>query len=145
MATSKLPKPLGRYDVGYGRQPVHSRFQPGQSGNSAGRRRGQPTPNEVFMREAARLVKIKRGDMVETITKHEAIIRRLLQPAREGDIAAARLVFIGLAQNAPDRSEGPAEDETSNPALGAEPDDESLRRMLARFAHLRPEQEQADS
>jgi Family of unknown function (DUF5681) len=145
MATSKPPKPLGRYDVGYGRQPVHSRFQPGQSGNSAGRRRGQPTPNEVFMREAARLVKIKRGDMVETITKHEAIIRRLLQPAMEGDIAAARLVFIGLAQNAPDRSEGPAEDETSNPALGAEPDDESLRRMLARFAHLRPEQEQADS
>jgi hypothetical protein len=33
------------------------------------------------MREAARLVKVKRGDTVETITKHEAIIRRLLQSA----------------------------------------------------------------
>jgi Family of unknown function (DUF5681) len=145
MATSKPHKPPGQYDVGYGRPPVHSQFQTGQSGNPAGRRKGQPTPNEIFTREAARLVKIKRGDMVETITKHEAIIRRLLQSAMEGDIAAARLVFVGLAQNAPDRSEGPADDEASNPALSATPDDESLRRMLARFAHLRPEQEQADS
>jgi len=123
MAPSKPPKPPGQYDVGYGRPPVHSQFQTGQSGNPAGRRKGQPTPNEIFMREAARLVKIKRGDTVETITKHEAIIRRLLQSAMEGDIAAARLVFIGLAQSAPDRSEGPAEDETSNSALGAAPDD----------------------
>ena len=83
MATSKPPKPPGQYDVGYGRPPVHSRFPPGQSGNPAGRRKGQPTPNEIFMKEAARLVKIKRGDTVETITKHEAIIRRLLQSAME--------------------------------------------------------------
>jgi hypothetical protein len=51
-------------------------------------------------------VKIKRGDTVETITKFEAIVRRMLQSAMEGDIAAARLVFIGLAQNAPDPSGG---------------------------------------
>ena len=70
MAKSKPPKPPGQYDVGYGRPPVHSRFQPGQSGNPAGRQKGQPTPNEIFMKEAARLVKIKRGDTVETITKH---------------------------------------------------------------------------
>jgi hypothetical protein len=25
------------YDVGYGKPPVHSRFKPGQSGNSKGR------------------------------------------------------------------------------------------------------------
>jgi hypothetical protein len=145
MATSKLPKPLGRYDVGYGRQPVHSRFQPGQSGNSAGRRRGQPTPNEVFMREAARLVKIKRGDTVESITKHEAIIRRLYQSAMEGDIAAARLLLSWLAQSAPDRSDGPVEDETSNPALGGTPDNETVRRMVARFAHLQRKEEEVES
>jgi hypothetical protein len=63
----------------------------------------------------------------------------------EGDIAAARLVFIGLAQNAPDPSGGPAEDETANLALNATPDDETLRRMLARFAHLQPKEEGADS
>ena len=145
MAKSKPPKPPGQYDVGYGRPPVHSRFQTGQSGNPAGRRKGQPTPNEIFKKEAARLVKIKRGDTVETITKFEAIVRRLLQLAMEGDIAAARLVLFALAQNALDPSAGPAEDETTNLALSAMPDDETLRRMMARFAHLQPREEEADS
>ena len=81
-------------------------FQPGQSGNPAGRRKGQPTPNEIFMKEAARLVKIKRGDTVETITKFEAIVRRMLQLAMEGDIAAARLVFSGWRRTRPTRPGG---------------------------------------
>jgi hypothetical protein len=97
------------------------------------------------MKEAARLVKIKRGDTVETITKFEAIVRRLLQSAMEGDIPASRLVLFALAQNAPDPSLGPAEDETANLALSAKPDDETLRRMLARFAHLQRKEEEADS
>jgi hypothetical protein len=145
MAKSKPPKLPGQYDVGYGRPPVHSRFPPGQSGNPIGRRKGQPTPNEIFMREAARIVKIKRGETVQTITKFEAIVRRLLQLAIDGDIAAARLVLIALAQNAPDPSAGPAEDETANLALSVTPDDATLRRMLARFAHLQPKEEEADS
>jgi hypothetical protein len=145
MAKSKSSKPPAQYDVGYGRPPVHSRFSPGQSGNPAGRQKGQPTLNEMVMKEAARLVKIKRGDTVETITKFEAIIRRLFQLAMEGDIAAARLVLFALAQNAPDPSAGAAEDETANLALSATPNDKTLRRMLARFAHLQPIEEEADS
>ena len=82
------------------------------------------------MKEAARLVKIKRGHTVETITKFEAIVGRMLQLAMEGDIAAARLVLFALAQNAPDPS-GAAEDET-------------VRRMVARFAHLQPKEEEAE-
>jgi hypothetical protein len=145
MAKSKPPKPPGQYDVGYGRPPVHSRFQPGQSGNPAGRQKGQPTLSEMVMKEAARLVKIKRGDTVETITKYQGVIRRTFQSAMEGDIAAARLLFVWLQPNAPDPSAGPAEDETANLALSATPDDETLRRMVARFAHLQPRQEEVDS
>jgi Family of unknown function (DUF5681) len=145
MANSKPPKLPAQYDVGYGRPPVHSRFQPGQSGNSAGRRKGQPTPNEIFAKEAARLVKIKQGDTVETITKFEAIVRRMLQLGMDGDIAAARLVLIGLTQNAPDPSGGPAEDETASLALSVTPDDETVRRMMARFAHLQRKEEEVDS
>ena len=145
MATSKPPTPPGQYDVGYGKPPAKDQFKPGRSGNPGGRRRGQPTPNEIFMREAARLVKVKRGDTVETITKHEAIIRRLLQAAMEGDIGAARLVLFALGQNAPGPSEGSAEDETANLALSATPDDETVRRMVARFAHLQRKEEEVDS
>lgn len=41
------------YEVGYGRPPVHTRFQKGQSGNPAGRKPGNPTvgrriPKSVF-------------------------------------------------------------------------------------------------
>jgi hypothetical protein len=53
MPKPKSPTPPGQYDVGYGRPPVHSRFPLGQSGNPAGRRKGQPTPHEIFMKEAA--------------------------------------------------------------------------------------------
>ena len=145
MAKSKPPKPPGQYDVGYGRPPVHSRFSPGQSGNLAGRQKGQPTLNEMVMKEAARLVKIKRGDTVETITKYQGVIRRTFQSAMEGDIAAARLLFFWLQPNPPDASGGPAEDETANLALSVPPDDETLRRMVARFAHLQRKEEEADS
>src|SRR5258708_54406 len=111
MATSKPPKPPGQYHVGYGNPPPPRPFPP-----------GQPNSTETAVKEGARLVKIKRGDTVETITKHEAIIRRLYQSAMEGDIGAARLLLSWRAQSAPDRSEGSAEDETSNPALSAAPD-----------------------
>ena len=49
--------------------------------------KGQPTPNETFMKEAARLVKIKRGDTVGTISKFEAIVRRMLQSLTRGNSA----------------------------------------------------------
>jgi len=81
MAKSKSSKPPGQNDVGYGKPPVKDQFKPGQSGNPAGRRKGQPTLNEMVMKEAARLVKIKRGDTVETITKYEGVIRRTFQSA----------------------------------------------------------------
>jgi hypothetical protein len=94
---------------------------------------------------AARLAKTKRGDTVETITKYQGVIRRTFQSAMEGDIAAARLFFFWLQPNAPDASGGQAEDETANLALSATPDDETLRRMLARFAHLQAKEEGTDS
>lgn len=136
---SNSPKASGDYEVGYGRPPVKSRFQKGESGNPAGKRKGRPTVSEIFMKEAARLVKVKRGDTVETITKHEVVVRRLFQMAMEGDIAATRLVLVALSQSGPGAAGGPAEDETENLALAAMPDDESLRRMLARFPHLQPQ------
>lgn len=133
---SKASGAKGDYSVGYRRPPTHSRFQPGQSGNPAGRRKGHPSVGEIFMKEAARLVKVKRGDNVETIPKYEAIIRRLLQSAMEGDNAAARLVLMGLSQTASTTDGGAVEDEAGNMSVMAMPDEDTLRRMLGRFAHL---------
>ena len=52
---SESPKTSGDYEVGYGRPPVQSRFQPGQSGNPAGKRKGQPTVAEGSVRPIFRV------------------------------------------------------------------------------------------
>ncbi len=123
------------YPVGYGRTPAHTRFKPGQSGNPAGRRKGQPSAGDLMLREAGRLVKIKNGGSVETATKHEVVIRQLWKLAMHGDLGAARLIFTFMeAALAP--SEGTPQDETAALSLAVRPDDESLRRILKRFQHL---------
>ena len=141
---SKPPMERDDYEVGYGRPPVHTRFKPGRSGDPAGGRKPRLTPPEVLMKEAARLVKVKTGDTVETITKYEAVIRRLLQMAMEGDVAAARLVIYGLSQNAPTPGDGLVADETDNLSLAVTPGDDTLRRMLARFPHLQSKEPEID-
>ena len=47
--------------VGYGRPPTHSRFQPGQSGNPAGRRKGVRNLMTDVKRMLATPVKVKAG------------------------------------------------------------------------------------
>jgi hypothetical protein len=133
------PKP--DYSVGYGRPPTNSRFKPGQSGNPAGRRKGQPNARDLVMREAARLVKVKRGDEVETVTKHEVVVRQLWQMAMQGDLVAMRLLFSVMNSDAPAAGEGTPEDETAKLSLPARPDDDAIRRMLARFQHLQSDGE----
>ena len=82
------------YPVGYGRTPPHTRFQPGQSGNPAGRRKGAPSVRDLMLREAARFVKVKKsGGGIETVPKREVVIRQLWNMAMQGDLGAARLVI----------------------------------------------------
>ena len=131
----------GAHEVGYGRPPVHTRFQKGQSGNPGGRRKGQPTVQELIAREAARLVKIKNGDKVETLTKHEVVVRRLWGNAMQGDLGALRLVMTVMATAPADAAEIENQDEAILMSLPAKPDEDAVRRMLARFAHLQDDEE----
>jgi hypothetical protein len=130
------------YKVGYRKPPAHTRFQPGQSGNPAGRRKGQPSVDDLMLREAARRVKVKNGDGgVETITKHEVVVRQLWKTAMQGDLAAERLVMSYMAAAALSSAESGPQDETGALSLPAKPDDETLRRMLKRFKHLLSDEE----
>ena len=55
MSSNKPKKaPTGDYAVGYARPPKPTQFQPGQSGNSAGRPRGRQSLDELLLEEAAR-------------------------------------------------------------------------------------------
>lgn len=87
---------LGDYPVGYGKPPKNHQFKPGKSGNPKGRAKRTPTAAELLDREAARLVTIKTGNSQRKIPKREAILRRVLDMAMQGDLAAARLVLPHL-------------------------------------------------
>ena len=136
----KPPKnPAGDYEVGYGRPPAHSQFKPGHSGNREGRPKGQPNMAEIFMREAARVVRIQVGDKVESISKIEAIFRKLFSMALAGDTRALGMILTVQTRMDTATSESGQEAIDEQNLDMAIPDDDALRRMLSRFDHLRPD------
>lgn len=124
-ATNKLKG--GAYKVGFGKPPKEHQFKPGTSGNPNGRPKGAPSLDEIFAREAGRLIKLKQGDEVVHISKIEALVRKVLHKAIEGDMTAAKLVFQMRGQAA----SADAPDTELELELGL--DEDVVKRMLARF------------
>ncbi len=106
MVKRKTPQPGGddRYRVGYGKPPVHSRFQPGQSGNPAGRRKGVRNLMTDVGRILVKPVRLKEGGRTRQRTTQESVLLVLREKALRGD-ARALDRLLDLAQ----RLEGIAE------------------------------------
>jgi hypothetical protein len=94
------------YDVGYGRPPVSTRFQPGQSGNPRGRpkesKNRRPALSEerlksIVIEEAYRTIKVRDGARNVSVPMATAIIRALAVNAARGNNRAA-LLFSTLLQ-----------------------------------------------
>jgi hypothetical protein len=92
-------KSTATYEVGYGKPPKSGQFKPGQKANPHGRPKGQPSLEQLLLEEAARLVKIKVGDEITHASKERAIIRRLMDLAANGNIAAMR-IYVSLRYRA---------------------------------------------
>lgn len=104
----KLPaiRPDARYEVGYGKPPVATRFRPGQSGNPKGRPKGarnrRPALNEerlkdIILAEAYREITVRDGDRNMTVPMAQAIVRALAVNAAKGQHRAQRLFAEMLA------------------------------------------------
>ena len=99
-ASSPSPQKASKaYEVGYGKPPKSGQFKPGQKANPHGRPKGQPSLEQLLLEEAARLVKIKVGDEITHASKERAIIRRLMDLAANGNIAAMR-IYVSLRYRA---------------------------------------------
>jgi hypothetical protein len=85
------------YTVGYGRPPVHSRFQPGQSGNPAGRRKGSHNLAADVKRTLQKPVKLKVKGRTRNSNTQASALLVLREKALAGDIRALHL-FLELAQ-----------------------------------------------
>jgi hypothetical protein len=101
---AKRPKLRGpassKYEVGYGKPPVETRFKPGQSGNPGGRPKGAknklPALNEerlktIILEEAYRAIRINDGDRQIKVPMAQAIVRAVAVNAVKGQQRAQRL------------------------------------------------------
>lgn len=89
-----FPEDDDDYDVGYGKPPLHSRFQKGQSGNPHGRPKKNKSQSDLLKELLD--VRIRVGS--EKMTKREALYLSLINDAIKGKASARNTVFA-LMQN----------------------------------------------
>src|SRR5215208_2554046 len=94
------------YRVGYRRPPLHSRFQPGVSGNPLGRAKGSQNFKTLLDRILKEEIPLLDGDRSRKVTKAEAITRRLVIGALKG-ASRSMLALFKLAEQTGQFEEAP--------------------------------------
>jgi hypothetical protein len=80
--------------VGYRRPPKHSQFKPGFSGNPKGRPTRKPhAVAEVIKNALIAPVEYREQGQTKTATRQEVGLKRLIDDAMRGDLAAAATVL----------------------------------------------------
>lgn len=116
------------YEVGYARPPKHAQFQPGQSGNPKGRPRGVKSPFTLLREELQRKVTLRENGTVTTVTKLEAIMKRVVADTLSGKASQTRLLFALLHVFEAQDATVPDDRNLSHS------DEELLRNLLKSFA-----------
>ncbi len=94
------------YKVGKGKPPLHTRFQPGQSGNPKGRPKGARNLRTEVLDELLSLVTIRENGKSITISKARAMIKAVMAKAAGGDVRATIfLLETGFKLEAPQEVE----------------------------------------
>jgi hypothetical protein len=83
----------GSYDVGYGKPPKHSRFQPGQSGNARGRPPNRPSAASILERVISKKVTVTENGRHVQRSKLEVALTQVANKAASGDLGATALLF----------------------------------------------------
>jgi hypothetical protein len=96
----KLKTQDPNYRVGYGRPPVHTRFQRGVSGNPGGRPRGRTASrvDNLILKEVYRPITVRDGDQVLSLPALQAVVRALIARAAKGNGPAQRLLVSVVKQ-----------------------------------------------
>jgi hypothetical protein len=88
------------YTVGYGKPPQHSRFQPGKSGNPAGKPKGLRNFKTDVQQMLKRPVKINDGGRSREASTQEASLMRMREKALKGDPRSLdRMIELAVRYN----------------------------------------------
>jgi hypothetical protein len=112
----------GDYDVGYGKPPKATRFQPGRSGNPKGRPRGRKNLRTILEETLFKSVMVTESGQKRRVPAIEAAFLRLLNKALEGDLRAFNTLgryLPQLEQTAVAESTGTESTRPSNPERDA--------------------------
>ena len=84
------------YEVGYGKPPQHTRFQPGRSGNSRGRPKGTKNLKTDLMEELSEKILVREGEQSRRVSKQRAMVKTLMAHTLKGDMRSATLLLLSL-------------------------------------------------
>jgi hypothetical protein len=121
------PETARDYVVGYGKPPVHSRFQKGRSGNPKGRPRGRKNMSTLLSDALNGSVIVVENGRRKKITKREAIVTQLVNKSASADLKATQMVLAMLSD-----LESRA-DASTDPAPFTEADQQVIQRIQARL------------
>ena len=115
------------YLVGYGKPPLHTRFQKGRSGNPKGRPRGRKNMSTLLSDALNGSVIVVENGRRKKITKREAIVTQLVNKSASADLKATQIV-LAMLRDVKSQADGSAD-----PAAFTEADQQIIRRIQARL------------
>src|SRR6478609_1014991 len=122
-----LPERTRHYEVGYGKPPLHTRFQKGRSGNPKGRPRGKKNMSTLLSAALDASIIVVENGRRKKITKREAIVTQLVNKSASADLKATQIV-LALLREVESQTDGSAD-----PAAFTEADQEIIQRIQARL------------
>lgn len=121
------PETQRDYQIGYGKPPLHTRFQKGRSGNPNGRPRGRKNMSTLLSNALNGRVVVVENGRRKKITKREAIVTQLVNKSAAADLKATQIVLAML------RDVESRVDCFADPMPFTEADQQIIRRIQARL------------
>ncbi len=120
------------YEIGYGKPPERNRFQPGRSGNPAGRPRGRRNNRSVIREVIDRKVTLRENGRTRRVTVFEALVESLVSKALHGSMNDQIKLLQLIDKHVPEKLEKHVPKET-RPDLSPLTDEDlrGLRELIA--------------